>query len=136
MPDRIRELIGDDSPYDVARKFALRGTDLSAQAVYKWLGGGDIGEANLRLLCEIYGTSPAYVRYGIKTEERLTNGQKAAAELIGSAPPQMVQMTLDFLEYQMQKTSAPAVQEHLADYMAMIDRIKRDMDARREATGQ
>lgn len=47
MSTRIQELMGEDSPYDAARKFSLRGVSVSPQAIYKWLAGGNIDEERL-----------------------------------------------------------------------------------------
>lgn len=79
MSTRIQELMGEDSPYDAARKFSLRGVSVSPQAIYKWLAGGNIDEERLSMLCEIYGSEPAFIRYGIRTQEALRNGERAAA---------------------------------------------------------
>lgn len=131
ISERIRNLIGEDSPYDVSRRFALKGVALTPQAVYKWLAGGEIGEENLRVLCEIYGGEAPYIRYGIKGDTDMRNGQRAAAELIGSAPPEVVKLTMDFMEYQIQKSEVPAVQQNISIYMKMIDRIMQDIDNRK-----
>lgn len=133
MSTRIQELMGEDSPYDAARKFSLRGVSVSPQAIYKWLAGGNIDEERLSMLCEIYGSEPAFIRYGIRTQEALRNGERAAADLIGSAPPQMVQMTMDFLEYQLHKSTQFIAGEQLANYLNLIDKIKKDMEQKKAA---
>lgn len=38
---------------------------VSAQAVQKWIAGGDVKEANLRRIADHFHVSPAYLRFGI-----------------------------------------------------------------------
>lgn len=129
MASRLQDAMGTDGAYDVQRKFALEGIEISVQAIYKWLNGGDIGEANLEIFCRIYNTTPPWIRYGIRPSDGLTNGQAAAAELLESAPNEPVQTAFDFLGYQLRQSPMLA-QERVARYMALIDRIKADMNKR------
>ena len=131
LTSRLLEVLDGDGPTDVSRKVTAAGHDVSPQAAHKWLNGHAISEPALLALCRAYHCEPAYVRYGVGPKKRLTNLQQAAADLLSTAPSEPVQLTLDFLEYQLHRGPAGMIaSEQPAHYMALIDQIRTDMDKR------
>lgn len=104
MAERIAELIGNDSTRDVSRKVQLHGGRASHTAVQKWLNGGEIDESNLEALCHAYGSTPAWVRYGVRENPPLTDAQQAAADLVANHPPEFIQKGFDFMLYQLERS--------------------------------
>lgn len=62
MADRLRKLMGDP-PMSYEKLGAIAG--VTAQAVQKWMNGGEVKEAGLRKIADHFRVSPAYLRYGI-----------------------------------------------------------------------
>ncbi len=81
MAYRISALVGADSTRKVASKLAGVGVAVSHTSVAKWKAGGDIEERHLAALCEVYGRTPAWVRYGVEGHD-WTPEQLAAAEIV------------------------------------------------------
>ena len=83
MAGRLRKLM-EDSHLRYEKFGAIAG--VSAQAVLKWMNGGEVKEAGLRKIADRFRVSPAYLRYGIdaphpnlvKVQE---NNAKYASEL-------------------------------------------------------
>ncbi|HMM73697.1 MAG TPA: hypothetical protein PKC22_16005 [Rhodocyclaceae bacterium] len=123
MASRIVSIIGKDSLRDVARKVQLHGGSASHMAVQKWTKGGDIEESNLVAFCAAYGTTPAYVRYGIGERAALSERQLAAAELIDNSPPEFVQQGLDFMRYQLVRSPLMGDPERTARYLKLLDTL-------------
>gem|GEM_PF-4885879 len=132
IASRIKELISEESAYEVSRKLSKIGVSVSPQAVYKWLDGGEISEDNLQALCRVYSGSPAWVRYGIGDKAKINEKQKAAADLVQELPPQFRQMTFDFLEYQLTRADPPLAKEKFVRYMTLIEKLKNDMGKKKQ----
>lgn len=127
MADRIKELAGTNGA-EIARRVTLAGYSVTTQAVHKWLNDGDMSEDALAAFCRAYpAATPAYIRYGVKTCEPLNEKQAAAAELVQQAPDDIVQLTFDFMEYQIQRAETMITGEKAAHYLALIDKITHDM---------
>jgi len=126
---RILEVIGDDSYEAAAARVQQRGGKVSAPALHKWVKGcGEITEPNIRAFCEAYGVSPAWLRYGVGTR----NGSAAAPSgLVESLPKDVRAEAVDFIGYLVERKQTLMAREQVGRYMTMIDRIKRDMDEKR-----
>ena len=125
LADRLRETFGNDTGGAVARKLALHGASVSYQAVHKWLNGGNVSDENLAAVAAAYGVSLAWLKYG--------EGDKRApiAEVMEALPPESQQQVLDFIEFQLNRPGLPLTPQSVARYLAMIDRIKQDMDTKK-----
>lgn len=59
----------------------------------------------------------------------------AAAMAIDALPANEQQQVFDFIRYKLDTTAALTAREHSASYLKMIDRLKDDMDRRRNGKG-
>lgn len=123
MADRIAEITRGESTREIAQKIELHGGRASHTAVHKWLAGGNIDEHNLAALCAAYGSTPAYVRYGVQSEPALTERQRAAAELLANEPPPQVQQGFDFMKYQLERLPFDGNPERAAHYLRLLARL-------------
>lgn len=131
---RIESVMGDDKPYEVSRKLALRGVEVSPQAIYGWLKGGEVKEANLQAFAELYEVEPAWLRYGVGDRESRRQSEEAIVHLFKEMPSETKQLTLDFIEYQLHKATSAIASEKVANYMRFIERIKADMDDKKKSS--
>lgn len=126
---RILEAIGDDSYESAAARVQQHGGRVTAPALHKWVkGSGEITEPNIRAFCEAYGVSPAWLRYGVgerKADSALPSG------LVESLPKEVRSEAVDFIGYLLERKQALIAGEQLGRYVTMIERIKRDMEERR-----
>jgi len=91
MADRIRDAMGADNGYEVSRRLERRGERVSAQSIYAWLAGGDVRESNLQAFADEYGTTCAWLRYGIGERAGDSAVAAEAARLIESLPGEVRQ---------------------------------------------
>ncbi|MCU0939709.1 MAG: helix-turn-helix domain-containing protein [Burkholderiaceae bacterium] len=132
LADRIRETIGMDNAYDVARKLAEQGAVITPQAIYRWLEGSDVKQENLAALARAYGVPEAWLRYGEGPKQQLSESQQAAAKLFEELPPEMAQQSLDFIEYQLHRSTSVIAGERLAHYMTWISRIRANLEEKKK----
>lgn len=121
MADRVCELIGDDSLPQAVAKIQLQGGKATVQAVHKWKHGGEISEPNLKALAAAYGSSPAWIRYGV-TVKTLTKAQEAAAEL-AALQPEILAEAFDFARFRLDKSSN-VNQELLKRSIELIEKLR------------
>lgn len=122
MAKRISDLLGNDSVPQAAAKIQLAGGKVTVQGIHKWLNGGQISEPNLLALAAAYGSTPAYIRYGVQ-EKPLSESQQAAADLVGEEPD-MAQEAFDFMSYRINRSVADNP-DKLRRYMEMIEKISK-----------
>lgn len=122
MATRITELIGRDSLPQAVAKIQLAGGKVTVQGLHKWKNGGEITEANLAALAKAYGTTPAYIRYGV-TQRTMSDAEIAAAELVRSSPA-LAAEAFDFARYKLESlhNSDHVVIEHAKE---LIERIRK-----------
>lgn len=135
LADRIRETIDGDNPYEVSRKLAEQGVMITPQAIYSWLDGSGVKEENLAALARTYRVSESWLRYGEGSKKLLSESDQAAVNLIGELPPEIAQQSLDFIEYQIHRSTAVIAGEKLAHYMTWIDRIRADLEQKKRKSG-
>ena len=119
-------MIAKDSAGAVSRKLAVEGVSVSYQAVHKWLNGGGITDEMLEALARAYRVSPAWLKYG--------EGRKREPlqEVFEALPDDNRQQVLDFIRYQVTMSTPLAAREQTARYLAMIDKIRTDMDGKKK----
>lgn len=126
---RILEEIGDDSYEEAAARIQQHGGRVSAPALHKWVtGSGEITEPNIRAFCDAYRISPAWLRYGVGERKADANPQSG---LVESLPKDVRAEAVDFIGYLVERKQPLMAREQVGRYMTMIDRIKRDMDEKR-----
>ena len=103
MAERVSDLIGQDSLPQAVAKIQLAGGKVTVQAVHKWKHGGEISEANLAAFAKAYGSTPAWIRYGVSTAH-LSKAQEAAARLLAVRPDLVIE-AFDFAKYRLDKLS-------------------------------
>lgn len=101
----------------VHRKSGIR---ISPQAMHLWSKGGEISEENLAVLAEFFGVSKAWLRYGEGDLE----------DALVQLPEESRQQVFDFIRYKIERADTQIASQSLPDYLAMIDRIKDDMNKR------
>lgn len=124
LADRIREAMGGDSAYQASARLQLRGVAITPQAIYEWLKGGDVKEATLVAFADEYKVQPAWLRYGVGPRQQESDAERAVVSLFREMPEQTKQLALDFIEYQLHKSTSLLAGEKMASYMTLISKIK------------
>ena len=96
---------------------------VSAQAMHKWTRGGGIGPDKLKLLAEFFDVSEVWLMYGDPKVSSLD-------EAVGALPDASRQEVFDFIEYKFARAENMIAGDSAGEYLAMIDRIRRDMKER------
>lgn len=131
MAERIRLVMGADNAYDVVRKLERAGTAVSEQTIYNWLDGSEIKESNLAAFAQLYGTTPAWLRYGIGERESLSEKGAEGGRLVQQLPDELLQETLDFLGYKLQRPDVQVAEETRASYFKFSEKVRQDMARRK-----
>lgn len=104
--------------------------DVSPQAVTKWMQTGQISREKATEVARALGMSI----------DELLGGVSPKGAQIGHAIDQLSdqhkQEVLDFVRYKFERSEGLIASDKAAHYVAMIDRIKADMDARKKAEAQ
>lgn len=133
---RVKIALGEDSPYTAVKKLALIGRAIAPQTIYAWLSGGGADDGTLADFARVYGVRLAWLKFGDGEQREPTDTERDMARLFSELPPEMRREALDILGYQIQRATALVASERTASYMAMIDKIKADMDRLRNETGE
>lgn len=98
---------------------------VSPQAVTKWIQTGQISRENAQAAAPVLGLSLDALLAGASIEGA------QIGEAIGELPEGNQQEVLDFIRYKFERSEGLIAGDRAAHYVAMIDRIKADMAARR-----
>lgn len=129
LADRLREVFGRDKASHVSAKLAKHGISVSYQAIHKWLKGGNVSDENLQAVAEIYGVSAAWLKYGTGARAPARNELAHVGEVIEALDAESRRVAVEHLHFLLTRQAMPP--ETMGRYLAMIDRIKRDMDDKR-----
>lgn len=127
--ERFETLRGPRSYQELSDAIFLKvGQRISPQAMHKWVKQSNgITIDNARLVAEFFEVSPAWLLFG-EGEAK----PPPINRIVENLPADNQQQTLDFIEYQISKSEGMIASEKLTDYMAMIQRIREDMEQRRK----
>lgn len=108
--------------------FTRFGVRITAQAMFLWVKkNGKITEENIKVIADFFNVREAWLRYG--------DGDKGCeCELqgvIGALPQESQQQVFDFIQYKFERGGQLFAKQTLGDYLAMIDKIKHDLAAKR-----
>ena len=130
---RLKEASG--LSYDALSKAiaARTGITISNNALHKYASGGNIDEPNLEALCEFFGKTPAWFRYGI--EPGGTNTFEVLGEMVQDLAPEPQQMVLQLLKYEFADNASRVISDSgtSVTYNEFLDRVIKDMEAKRRA---
>jgi LmbE family N-acetylglucosaminyl deacetylase len=132
MAERLREVAGNDSLGEVARKLALEGADVTPQAVHLWFRGGEVREENLAAFARAYGVREAWLRYGDGERADASAVARSGGEMLEALPGEMLQQTIDFIGYQLSKPNVQVAEETRASYRRFIERVLEDRERKHQ----
>ena len=127
MADRIREALGNDTPYDASRRLRERGVQISAQSIYEWLKGSEVKEDNLEQLAAEYGTTCAWLRYGAGDARAPSDVATEGGQLMERLPDEVRQETLDFIGYKLSRPDVQIAEETRASYLRFTEAVRADL---------
>lgn len=110
----------------IFKKMAVR---ISPQAMHKWVKeDGGISIDNAKIVAAYFGKRPGWLLFG--------EGEEQAAgpnvnNLIVDLPEDSGQMTLDLLEFQLERGKGLIASDQVAGYFKMIDSLKKDLEKRK-----
>lgn len=118
-------------PYDKLSEelLAATGKRVSAQTLHNWATGKtDITEDNLQVLASFYKVRPAWLRYG----EGDMHESAALEDVLKDLPEPDRQQVFDFVRYKIERADTMIASDKIGSYLTMIDRIKADMERKKE----
>lgn len=86
--------------------------------------------ANLFALADALKVSARELVFGPQQEK--PDPDRALAHIINTMAEEPRQEVLDFIQYKIERTGALSTKDQIADYLRMIDSLKKDMDAKRD----
>lgn len=107
------------------------GKRVTAQAMHKWEQGGGITDDSLKLVADFYGVTLAWLRYGI--------GPTSPFHLEDALRPLSAdsrQQVFDFIQYKIEKAEGMITSDTAAVYHRMIEKIRHDMDDKKNGLAQ
>ena len=100
---------------------------ITPQAMHKWVKhGGGITPDNARIVADFFKVAPGWLLFG--------EGERPEAHVedaIRDLPDDRCQQTLDFIEYQIQRSVPHMAAEKLSSYSTMISKIRADLERRK-----
>jgi transcriptional regulator with XRE-family HTH domain len=112
---------------------AKTGVRISGQAMHKWVSqDGGITLENAQAIAAYFNVKPGWLLFGEGEEAAQQPGLEQA---IGELPDDTPQRVLDFIQYNFDRAEGLLASDKLAHYTAMIDKIKRDLEARKKNDG-
>jgi transcriptional regulator with XRE-family HTH domain len=112
---------------------AKTGVRISGQAMHKWVSqDGGITLENARAIAMYFDVKPGWLLFGEGEEPTHKPGLE---EAISELPDDTPQRVLDFIQYNFERAEGLLASDKLAHYTAMIENIKRDLDARKQKDG-
>ena len=106
---------------EIFQRFNVR---ISPQAMHKWVKvNGRISEDNARIVAQYFDVSPGWLIFGEGQPQR-----HRFLHILENMSAENAQQSLDFIEYQLQKSERSIAAEKLPSYIKMIESIRQDLD--------
>ena len=127
--ENFAELRGDRSLQTLSDEiFARLGVRITPQAMHKWLRGGNIAPANVRVLSTFFGVSEAWLMHGSGSRGGVTLEQ-----MVNALSPESAKLVLGLLRYSLEQCDPPPAPELLANYRSAINALLKAVDSPKPA---